>query len=213
LPDDNVAMSATVTNAAAARLANRILGDYPMAQQRLAAHAGARIAVNVGPAEFSLGVTPTGTLEPAGNSDAATDVTLTIPLAAVPALLNKSEGATQQIQFSGDSELAATLSTIARNVSWDIEEDVAQLLATAGLGKWADVIAHRAVGAATGAKEAVREVSTRFTENVAEYLVYERDAFATKDELIALQRDNDQLRDAVARLDARLKLLHLKASS
>jgi ubiquinone biosynthesis protein UbiJ len=42
---------------------------------------------------------------------------------------------------------------------------------------------------------------------VAEYLVHEREAFITKDQLEQLARDNEVLRDDVARLEARVNLL------
>jgi ubiquinone biosynthesis protein UbiJ len=55
------------------------------------------------------------------------------------------------------------------------------------------------------------DVQRRLAENVAEYLTHERDAFATEEELDLLRRDNQTLRDDVARLEARL--LHLQAKA
>lgn len=202
-------MTSTATNALAARFANRVLRDYPAAQQKLAAHAGAQLAVNVGPAAFRLAIASTGMTEPAASDAEAqtATVSLHIPLAALPRLLARDETAIGAIRFEGDSELASTLSTIARNVTWDVEEDLAQLLLQAGLGKWADVFAHRAVGTVAGVRDGMREAGSRFTENLAEYLVHEKAAFATRDALLELKHDNTILRDDVARLEARINLL------
>ena len=96
------------------------------------------------------------------------------------------------------------MSTVARAVEWDIEEDLSQLL---GGGKFGDIVSHRIVDGANSIKAWRDEAGERFTQNVAEYLVHERDAFITKDDLEQLARDNETLRDDVARLEARINLL------
>ncbi|MCA3054261.1 MAG: SCP2 domain-containing protein, partial [Rhodocyclaceae bacterium] len=110
----------------------------------------------------------------------------------------------RQVAFEGDSELAHVLSTVARGVEWDIEEDLSRLL---GGGKLADIVSHRVVGTTKSIADWRDEAGQRFTENVAEYLVHEREAFITKDQLEQMTRDNEMLRDDVARLEARLNLL------
>ncbi|MCE2988530.1 MAG: SCP2 domain-containing protein [Burkholderiales bacterium] len=212
-------MISSAANIAAARLFNRVLADYPQARSRLAQHAHAVICVHVGPLESSLRVTPQGGVEPLGESGASaedTSVTLHIPLRALPALLAKEPDATKEVRFEGrgdnSSELAHTLSTIAQNVEWDIEEDLSQLLASAGLGQqWADIVSHRAVGTVKSTHAWRVEAQQRFAENLAEYLTHERNAFATREELDDMTRDNQTLRDDVARLEARLNLLQSKA--
>ncbi len=220
MPDNGGVISSTA-NIAAAKLFNRVLADYPQARARLVQHAHAVVCVQVGPIEAGMRVTPTGGVEPLGESGAAADdtrVNLNIPLRALPALLAKEEGATKQVRFDGhganSSELAHTLSTIAQNVEWDIEEDLSQLLAGAGLSsQWADIVAHRAVGTVKDTHAWRVEAQQRFAENVAEYLTHERDAFATNDELDQLRRDNQTLRDDVARLEARLNILQSKTTA
>jgi ubiquinone biosynthesis protein UbiJ len=197
----------TTANLAAAKLINRVLADYPLARERLLPHAVARVATHVGPLAIELRITPQGMVEAVGEGapdGAAPNVVFRIPLASLSGLVRKDPAAFRQVAFEGDSELAHVLSTVARGVEWDIEEDLSRLL---GGGKLADIVSHRAVGTTRSIAEWRDQASQRFAENMAEYLVHEREAFITKDQLEQLARDNEILRDDVARLEARLNLL------
>jgi ubiquinone biosynthesis accessory factor UbiJ len=195
-------------NLPAANIINRVLRDYPLARERLTPHALARVDVHVGPIAAALRITATGQVEPVGegasdNADAA-KVTFHVPLASLPRLIKKDEAAYREIAFTGDSELAHVLSTIARNVEWDIEEDLSQLL---GGGTTATIVSHRIVNGAKSIANLRDEAGQRFTENMAEYLVHERNAFVVEDDLEQFAVDNETLRDDVARLEARVSRL------
>lgn len=181
---------------------NRVLSDYPAARHRLRAHDGKVIAAQVGPVAMRMRVTADGEMELVGNAGVAApdaDVSLTVPLSLLPRLASKDESALAQIIFSGDAELAATLSDIARNVEWDIEADLSRVVG--------DVAAHRMVESAQRAHAWQTDAGQRFTANVAEYLTEERQAFITTRELETLARQNETLRDDIARLDARVAKL------
>jgi ubiquinone biosynthesis accessory factor UbiJ len=179
------------------KLFNRVLSDYPAARERLRVHAGKKITVEVGPTATRMRVSILGEMEMAGNDgDAAPDVTLRIPLRQVPALARSDEAAFSAVEFSGDSELAATLSTIARNVEWDVEEDLSKVMG--------DIAAHRVVATLKNTRAWQQQASGRLTENVAEYLTEERRAFITKPDLETLASSNETLRDDIARLEARV---------
>ena len=202
-------LSLTAANLAAAKLINRVLSDYPLARERLALHAFARVAVHVGPLAVALRITPHGAVEAIGDGapdlTAAASVIFRIPLTALPGLLRKDVAAFHEVAFEGDSELAHALSTVARGVEWDVEEDLSQLL---GGGRLGDIVSHRVIGTTKSIAQWGNDAGQRFTENVAEYLVHEREAFITKHQLEQLARDNETLRDDVARLEARLRLLN-----
>lgn len=195
---------AATANLAASKLVNRVLSDYPIARERLARHAHSRVDVRLGPLEAAIRITPQGAVEPVGESAEPANVVFTVPLSALPGLLRKDANAYREIAFEGDSELAHALSTVARGVEWDIEEDLSRLL---GGGKFGDIVSHGLVGNAKSLKAWGDEAGQRFSENVAEYLIHERDAFITKDDLEKFARDNETLRDDVARLEARVKLM------
>ena len=181
------------------RFFNRVLSDYPAARVRLRAHNGKVIAAQVGPVQTRMRVTADGEMELVGNAGAGApdaDVSLSVPLSLLPRLVNKDDAALTQIVFTGDAELAATLSDIARNVEWDVEADLSRVVG--------DVAAHRMVESAQRARAWQTDAGQRFTANVAEYLTEERQAFITARELENLARQNETLRDDIARLDARL---------
>lgn len=183
------------------KLVNRVLSDYPAARQRLQVHEGKVIASQVGPVETRMRITRTGEMELVGETGAGTpaqtpDVSLSVPLSLLPRLATKDPAALSQIVFTGDSELAATLSDIARNVEWDIESDLSCVVG--------DAVAHRVVASAQRAHEWRVDAGQRITANVAEYLTEERRAFVTARELEALTLQNESLRDDIARLEARV---------
>ena len=212
------------SNFLAAKFINRVLRDYPQARARLVAYAGRRIdvALTAGAlplplalplpfpsARCSLRVTTSGGVDAVGEGDPSADalaeraaVAFTVPLNALPALLRQDEAAYAQIGFTGDSEMAHTLSTIARNVEWDIEEDLSKLF---GGGAYADALAHAIASAGRTTVAQVNDAASRVTENIAEYLRYETNAFVSRDQLDALTLENETLRDDVARLEARLR--------
>ncbi len=182
---------------AVAKLANRVLADYPLAREKLAAHAGKIIDAQLGPLDGRLRITANGGVEIVGQGgDESPDASFHVSLSLLPRLAQKDESAFREVVFTGDSEFVALLSMIAREVEWDIEED---------LSKWVgDIAAHRIVGTARQARAWQQDASLRLTENIAEYLTEEKRAFMTSVELESFARDNETLRDEVARLEARL---------
>ena len=186
------------------KFVNRVLSDYPAARVQLQAHQGKLIAVTVGPVITRMRVSREGDMALVGDTGTATpsptpDVTLTIALALLPRLAAKDATALSKIGFAGDSELAATLSDIARNVEWDIEADLSRVVG--------DIAAHRTVDTAKRGHEWRKDAAQRLTANVAEYLLEERRAFISTRELDELAQRNEILRDDIARLDARLARL------
>lgn len=187
------------------KLFNRVLSDYPLARDRLRAHAGKTVAAKVGPLDMVMRVSDHGEMEMVGegggrgDNPVAPDVSFQIPLALLPRLARGDEGAFSEVAFTGDSELAATFSMVARNVKWDIEEDLSHLVG--------DIAAHRIVDAAKSFGGWTQDANTRLMANLAEYLTEERRSFITRRELEALAIANEALRDDLARLSARLNKL------
>lgn len=178
---------------------NRILADTPAAGEQLRAHAGKRVDLIVGPAHAEVRISAHGECDLVGVSADAADLTVTIPLAILPALARQDASAFAQVAFSGDSELAATIALLARNLRWDLEEDLSQ---------WTgDILAHRAVSGVRATGAWLAEAKDRAGSQVAEYLIHERRAFISRSELETLVRANESLRDAIARAEARLSYL------
>lgn len=185
---------------AAARAINRILKDYPKASSRLAQHAGKRCRFEVPPLVCELRVTSAGLAEPVGvGASGDPDVAFVISAAEVPGFLRDRTTAMQRARFTGDGELAHLISELARELRWDVEEDLSHLVG--------DVAAHRAAAAGQQFSAWQRDARSRLLDNAAEYLTEERHAFVTKDAFETLVRHVEDLRDATARLEARLQHL------
>ncbi len=203
-------MNSTAINYPVVKFLNRVLADYPLARESLKVSAGKTIKATIGPVATLLRVSTGGDFElvgttgdappPAGGvpPNAAPDVAFQIPAALIPRLARGDETAFSAIIFEGDSEFASTLSSIARNVSWDVEQDLSQVVG--------DIAARRVMGGVSVIGEWSREAESRLLANVAEYLTEEKREFATARELESLVAENENLRDAVARLEARINV-------
>jgi ubiquinone biosynthesis protein UbiJ len=99
--------------------------------------------------------------------------------------------------FSGDAELAAALQFLFRNLSWDVEEDLARVIG--------DLAAHRLVNSAREFLTWQKDAAARIGENLAEYLSEEAAMLAPRPELARYAREVAELRDAVERLEKRLE--------
>lgn len=193
------------------KLFNRVLADYPLARERMQSHAGKTIAASVGPFDVLMRVSGHGEMEMVGTgavdgsaeTPAPTDVSLQIPLALLPRLARGDESAFSEVLFAGDSEFAATISMVARNVEWDIEEDLSRVIG--------DIAAHRLVGTVKSLRSWGKDANTRLMENIGEYLTEERRSFISTRELEEIAVANEALRDALARLGARVNNINKPA--
>jgi len=179
-----------------------------MARDSLKVHAGKLIDVTAGPVSMQLQVSESGEFEMVGSShdaslpkeglprNATPDVAFLISLGLLARLARGDKSAFSEVAFEGDSEFASALSSIARNVDWDIEEDLSRVIG--------DIGARRIMGGAQAAREWSSDAEARLVANVAEYLTEEKRAFATKRDFESLATDNENLRDALARLEAKI---------
>jgi len=182
------------------RVIRRVLRDYPQAATQLSAYAGKSIMLHLGPVDARFRIAASGELELAGAEAAPNDdLTVAIPLSAVPELARKSEAAWRALALQGDGELAATLSNIAQNVQWDVEEDLSRVVG--------DIAAHRLVEGAKSVGAWQADARQRLAENVAEFLTEEKRLLLAKAELESFARSNESLRDDLARLEARVARL------
>lgn len=186
-----------------------------MARERLSMHKGKTVSAQVGPIGESvtlMRVTAAGEMEMVGEgathikdgngrmgrrfSNAEPDVAFVIPLKLIPRLLRGDDSAFSAILFNGDSEFAATLSTIGRNIEWDVEEDLSNFVG--------DIAAHRIVGTVKSLGTWQHDAAIRLGENIVEYLTEEKRAFIARQALESLALANEKLRDDVARFEARI---------
>jgi ubiquinone biosynthesis accessory factor UbiJ len=177
------------------RAVNHVLRGSPLALERLRPHAGRTVAFHVGPLALALTVQSTGEVATAV-SGAARDLEVRISPFLVPRLAARDEAAFREIEMEGDAALAEEVSFLVRNLTWDVEEDLSRVVG--------DIAAHRMVGAARGLARWSRDASLRVAQGAAEYWTEESPLVASRVKVEGFARDVSELRDAVARLEARI---------
>ena len=182
----------------AARAINHVLRSAPLAMERLAKHSGRTARFNVGPLSMSLTVQASGELAAAA-ADVTRDLDVTIPPLALPKLAAREENAWSGVRIEGDAQFAQDVSFIARNLDWDLEEDLARVVG--------DIAAHRIVSTARSLHHWGREAGQRLAQGAAEYVTEESPLVASRVKVASFGRAVAELRDAVERLEQRIEKL------
>ncbi|HUJ01791.1 MAG TPA: SCP2 sterol-binding domain-containing protein [Usitatibacter sp.] len=180
------------------RAVNHVLRSRPLALERLRPHAGRTVALRFGPFALALTVQTTGEVA-AAVPGAAPDLVVRISPFLVPRLAAGEEAAFREIEMQGDAELAQEVSFLARNLSWDFEEDLSKVVG--------DIAAHRIAGAARGLSRWGRDTALRTAQGAAEYWTEESPLIASRVKVDSFVREVAELRDAVERLEKRVERL------
>lgn len=175
------------------------------AAQELARYSGQSVKFIMFPIQLTLSILEDGNLAIAGEGNVP-QATVTIPPTVGLRLLANDESANHLVKIDGDIDLAATLSKVVRNASWDIEEDLSKVLG--------DVTAHQVTEWGKQAAQHVKTQSINLAEMLVEYWQEEKPIVAKKMHVEAFMSQVDQLREDVDRLEKRLdKLLkHVDAA-
>jgi ubiquinone biosynthesis protein UbiJ len=110
--------------------------------------------------------------------------------------------ALREADYSGDPALLATLDRVFKQLSWDVEADLAPLVG--------DIAAHRLHALGRDALAGLAHTAAALGHNASEYVVEESEMMARAIDVARFNRDVDALADDVARLDARLRLLETR---
>ena len=145
---------------------NKLLQREPWARERLARHAGKTVRFVAGSWVVSLSL-QAGALVQASDPAIVPDVTLTIPanrLGQLPQVLRSADPGeiAELMHVQGDAGLARVVSDLARELRWDIEDDLAAVVG--------DVAAMRLISGAKLFVGGVRQAGKRLAGNVGEYL-------------------------------------------
>jgi ubiquinone biosynthesis accessory factor UbiJ len=182
----------------AARAVNHVLRSAPLAMERLRKHAGRTAAFHVGPVTLAFTIQTTGEVA-AAVPGAARDLEVRISPFLLPRLAAREEAAFRAIEMSGDMELAQELSYLARNLTWDVEEDLSRAVG--------DIAAHRIVSGAREVAKWTRDAGLRMSQGAAEYWTEESPLIASRVKVQDYVRGVAELREAVDRLEKRIEKL------
>ncbi len=176
---------------------NRLLRQNSWALERLRPFAGKVVRAECFPVTMLLGITEAG--EMAAVPAAVPDVTLRLTPGVMLRLAARDASAWNNIAVEGDPQLAAALNHVARNLRWDVEEDLSRV--------FGDIAAHRMVQTGRKLDTWGRQGADNLARSFAEYWTEEQPLIAARADVEQFNLDVDALRDDVARLEKRIEHL------
>lgn len=183
---------------AAIAFINHLLRSASWAREELGRFAGRTARFESAPFILSLTVLDSGEVALAA-ADAAPAVTARLTPGIMLRLAARDEAAWREIEIGGDTDFAAVINHVARNLHWDVEEDLSRI--------FGDIAAHRMAEAGRTlqrwGKQAIDNTGRSFTE----YWTEEQPLIAGARDIEAFNRAVDQLRDDAARLEKRAENL------
>jgi len=183
---------------AATAFINHLLRGASWARDELRRFSGKTARFEVMPLALSLTVLESGEVAPAA---AAAEPAVTIRL--TPGLLlrlaARDETAWREVGIAGDTDFAATINHLARNLRWDVEEDLSRA--------FGDIAAHRMAESGRTFRRWGEQALLNTGRSFAEYWTEERPLIAGAHDLDNFHRAVDELRDDVARFEKRVEKL------
>jgi len=175
---------------------NHLLRANSWARRKLVPFAGKTARFDCPPFIVVLTVQEGGKVLPAFDN-AVPDVTMVVTPGLMLRLLARDETAWTEAEISGDTEFAAVINHVVRNLRWDSEEDLSRL--------FGDVAAHRMAQSARTLGEWREQSLDNLFRSFAEYCTEEQPLLARARDVEQFNRDVDALRDDVARFEKRVQ--------
>jgi ubiquinone biosynthesis protein UbiJ len=180
---------------AATAFINHLLRGAGWARNALKPFAGKTARLEVVPFALSVTVLENGEVEPAA-LDAAPAATARLTPGLVLRLAARDESAWREVEIAGDTDFARALYHLARNLQWDVEEDLSRA--------FGDIAAHRMAEAGRTFRGWGERAFDNTARSLAEYWTEERPLIAAARDLEEFNHAVDQLRDDLAQLEKRL---------
>ncbi len=184
------------------RSLNHLLRQSPGSSEALERHAGASVRFDLALTQVDFRIADDGYF-----SEAVVDTPDAV-IRPTPALVARlpffGREALRQADYHGDPALLATLDRVFRQLSWDIEADLAPLVG--------DIAAHRLHAFGRDALAGLARTASALGLNASEYVVEEAELMARDVDAARFNREVDTLADDTARLDARLRLIESRSS-
>jgi ubiquinone biosynthesis protein UbiJ len=111
----------------------------------------------------------------------------------------RDESAWREVDIAGDTEFATAIHHIARNLRWDMEEDLSRV--------FGDVAAHRVAESGRTFRRWGEQAVENTGRSFAEYWTEEQPLIAAARDIEEFNRAVDRLRDDVARVEKRIEAL------
>lgn len=175
---------------------NHLLRSESWARERLAPFAGQTVEIRPAflPA-LRFSISGEGLLDPAAPEPP--DLQIVIRAEAPAAALRGEDALLRAVEVTGNAKLAEAVMALVRRLRWDYEEDLSRV--------FGDVVAHRMGEALRGLAAWAPDTARRFAESFAGYATDEAKLLLGRPELERFAAEVAELRDAVERLEARMR--------
>ena len=181
---------------------NHLLTQNSWALQRLARFAGKTARFDIAPFSFAYTISPDGSVLAADVSTSADSLCVLAP-SLLPRLALHDEKSHAEIRSEGDAELLAEIFFIARNLRWDMAEDLSHATG--------DIAAERIMQIAQNTQRELRDAALNLSQAAAEYWTEERPLLAKPQPVSAFIHQVDALRADMSKLEQRIN--HLLANN
>jgi len=178
--------------------ANHLLRSNSWALAKLAPHAGKIVRVEHFPFITLVGIAETGEVAAAA-PELKPDLTVRITPGLALRIAAQDVRAWDDITVEGDAALAASLREVARNLRWDVEEDLSRV--------FGDIAAHRMVQTGRKFADWGKQGADNVARSFSEYWTEESPLIATRADAARFSAEVDALRDDLARLEKRIERL------
>jgi ubiquinone biosynthesis protein UbiJ len=121
------------------------------------------------------------------------------PNLALDFLRDGSAGAMRRVRIEGDAALATAIAGLARQLRWDVEEDLSHVIG--------DLAAHRVGETVRSAAAGGRDLMDRARTTTLQWLIHDDGALVGRPALESFRDDLRRLRDDVERLAKRVERL------
>lgn len=176
---------------------NHVLRANSWARERLIPHAGRVACISNPPFSFMMAVTGAGEVADAAQ-EALPDVTVHVTPGLMLRLMARDASAWNEAKIEGNAEFAAAINHVARDLRWDVEEDLSRV--------FGDIAAHRMVETGRKLDQWARQGADNLARSFSEYWTHEQPLIASRNDVEQFNREVDALRDDVARLEKRLEV-------
>jgi ubiquinone biosynthesis accessory factor UbiJ len=179
---------------------NHLLESESWAREKLAPFAGETVELR---APFlpplRLAIEESGLTRAAKADGSAASLVIALKPDAPAALLRGEEHFLRAVEVTGNAKLAEEVRLLARHLRWDFEEDLSRLVG--------DVAAHRLAESARAFGAWQADAARRLAESFGDYATQESGLLVRRLELDALAGATARLRDAIERLEQRIRRL------
>jgi ubiquinone biosynthesis protein UbiJ len=180
------------------RILNHLITQNNWARGELQPFSGQTVTIHLGPTNANLTILENGGLAMAGESSLS-DAVISLSPSLALRILAKDVSASNQVQITGNTELAKALAKVLQGMRWDYEEDLSKIIG--------DIPATQANAFAKKTFSEAKSKVINMTEMLTEYWQEENPLIAKKRHVEAFVKDVDQLRDDVERLEKRIEKL------